>query len=107
MERLGSWILGIVLVAGAIGLFLWYRARGDTKGAKDARADIIEAWHEPKVRAAHAHADRMAAAFAADSNAVRDARAEVERVEGELAAKFKGAELSPSEIAARLSRLRV
>lgn len=70
-------------------------------------ADAIDSWHEPKILAARAKADKLAKEFAADSELVKDARAEVAALRTELASKYQKLELTPEEMEARFKDLRV
>jgi len=70
-------------------------------------ADAVDSWHEPKILAAKARADKLAKEFAAGSEVVKEARVEVEALRTELASKYQKLELTPEEMEARFKDLRV
>lgn len=107
MRRAWPWVVAAALVLGLLGLWLFLRLRGKTADANRTMADVVDAWSEPRIDAALRELDDLKKQRDVEQAQIAAAEAEVERVRQELRDKYQALDLSPEEMATRLTALRI
>lgn len=102
MQRVGWWLLAALLVVLAVVAWVFVSLKGDKKAATSARADIIDAIQEPKIKVAKQRADALSAQFGAASVQAKAAQMDVDAALKALAAKHEAIGLTPEEVEQRL-----